>query len=114
MSNKTKLFLVKMIHTVIYFVMVAGIFIILYSGITKTYNIWLYISLALLTIEGIVYFGNGQVCPFTDLAKNYGAEKGYVGDVFLPKKVADNTFYFFGLILLVGLVILILNYFKLR
>jgi hypothetical protein len=94
--------------------MVVGIFYILYAGITKTYNIWLYISLGLLAVESVVYLGNGQKCPFTDLAKKYGDEKGYVGDVFLPKKVADNTFYFFGTLLLIGIVVLILNYFGLR
>jgi hypothetical protein len=94
--------------------MVVGIFYILYSGITKTYNIWLYVSLLLLAVETIVYFGNGQKCPFTDLAKACGDSKGYVGDVFLPKRVADNTFYFFGTLLLIGIVVLILNYFGLR
>jgi hypothetical protein len=72
--------------------MVVGILYILYAGTTETYNIWLYFSLALLLIESVVYFGNGQKCPFTDLAKKCGDQKGYVGDVFLPRKVADNTF----------------------
>jgi hypothetical protein len=94
--------------------MVVGIFYIIYAGITKTYNVWLYISLALLAIESIVYFGNGKKCPFTDLAKKCGDQKGYVGDIFLPKRVADNTFYLFGTLLLVGIIILALNYFGLR
>lgn len=114
MTDRQKLFWIKLVHTIIYFVMVLGILYIVYAGITKTYNIWLYISLGLLFIESVIYFGNGQRCPFTDLAKKYGAKKGYVGDVFLPKKVADNTFYFFGTLLLIGVMILIFNYFGLR
>ena len=92
--------------------MVAAIFTILYEGITKTYDVWLYISLGLLTLEGIVYFGNGKVCPFTDLAKKYGDQKGYVGDLFMPKKVADNTFNVFGLLFVFGIIILIFNFFR--
>lgn len=113
-KNKTIIFWIKLVHTIIYIVMVVGIFAILYAAITKSYSFWLYISLALLTIEGIVYFGNGRVCPFTDLAKKYGDPKGYVGDVFMPKNIADNTFKIFGTILAIGLVILILNLLGLR
>lgn len=112
MNSKTKLTVIKTTHTAIYLVMVAGIFYILYAGITKTYDTWLYLSLTLLAIEGIVYFGNGQKCPFTDLAQKYGDKKGYVGDIFMPKKVADNTFKFFGTLLAVAIIILIINYFK--
>jgi hypothetical protein len=114
LSNNTKIFWIKFVHTVIYVVMVAGIFEILYSSITKSYNIWLYISLVLLALEVIVYFGNGKVCPFTDLAKKYGDPKGYVGDVFMPKRIADNTFNVFGFILATGLVVWIANLLGLR
>lgn len=114
MTNEQKLFWIKLIHTIIYLIMVLGIFNILYAGITKIYDKWLYISLGLLVVETVVYYGNGQKCPFTDLAKKYGDEKGYVGDVFLPKKVADNTFYVFGGLFVLGIIILMLNYFGLR
>lgn len=114
MSNGQKIFWIKLVHTIIYLVMVVGIFYILYAGITKTYDIWLYISLGLLVVETVVYYGNGQKCPFTDLAKKYGDEKGYVGDIFLPKKVADNTFYVFGGLFLLGIIILVLNYLNIR
>jgi hypothetical protein len=94
--------------------MVASVFVTLYAGITKDYGILLYISLALIFIECIVYFGNGMVCPFTDLAKKYGDPKGYVGDIFMPKKVADNTFYIFGALFIIAIIILIMNFFELR
>lgn len=114
MTNKQKINIIKLIHTIIYLIMVASIFYVLYSGITKTYNIWLYISLALLVGEAVVYLENGRVCPFTNMAKEYGDEKGYVGDLFMPKSVADNTFYVFGALFLVGLLILTVNILGLR
>jgi len=109
MSNRQKIFIIKLAHTLIYIVMVIAIFIILYSGITETYNLWLYISLLLLLGESAVYLANGKTCPFTNLAKKYGDDKGYVGDIFMPKKIADNTFYVFGALFLLGIVILLLN-----
>jgi hypothetical protein len=90
--------------------MVVAIFYILYAGITKAYGLWLNISLGLLILESVVYLGNGRKCPFTDLAVKHGDKKGYVGDIFMPKKVADNTFYFFGGLFVLGLLILLFNY----
>jgi len=113
-ANKHKIFVIKLVHTIIYIFMVIGIFYILFAAITKTYDIWLYVSLALLILESIIYFANGRTCPFTNLAKKYGDEKGYVGDLFMPKSVADNTFYLFGTLFVLGLVILLLNFFALR
>lgn len=114
MTNGQKIIIIKSIHTIIYFVMVAAIFYILYAGITKTYNSWLYVSLSLLVIETIVYFGNGKVCPFTNLAQKYGDKKGYVGDIFMPKSIADKTFNIFGTLFLVGILLLMINLLGLR
>lgn len=64
--------------------------------------------------EGLVFWGNGMKCPLTALAKQYGDPKGYVGDIFLPEKIAKNTFRIFGTILVIGLLILLLDVFKIR
>lgn len=95
--------------------MVISIFYIVYAGITKTYDIILYISLSLITIEGIVYLGNKMVCPLTTLAKKYGdPNKGYVGDTFFPESFTNLTFKIFGSILFLGIIILIINMLKIR
>jgi hypothetical protein len=112
--NNKKLFAIKTIHTVIYLIMVMGIIYNLYAGITKTYNTLLYISFGLLILESIVFFAFGMKCPLTDLAKKYGDQKGYVGDIFLPKKIADNTFYTFGGLFVLGIVVIILNLLGIR
>lgn len=114
MTNKQKIFYVKLVHTLIYIVMVLGIFYILYAGITQTYDKWLYVSLALFAIEAAVYLGNKRVCPLTEMAKKYGDPTGYVGDIFIPKKVADNTFYIFGTLFLAGIAVLLINLLGLR
>ena len=108
--NSKKLFIIKTIHSIIYLIMVASIFYILYAGITKTYDTLFYISLGLITIEGAVYLGNKMVCPLTTLAKKYGdPTKGYVGDTFFPESFTNFTFQIFGSILLLGILILLYN-----
>ena len=109
-----KLAIVKTVHTVIYLAMVAAIFYVLYASITKTYSALLYISLGLLAIEGIVFFGSGMKCPLTALAQHYGDPKGYVGDTLFPERLTKYTFRVFGTILLIGLIILLLDILKLR
>jgi hypothetical protein len=106
--------LIKTIHTLIYITMVFGIFCIIYSGMYKIYNTLFYISLGLLLIESIVFVGNGMHCPLTALAKKYGDPKGYVGDTFFPEKFTKYTFKFFGTLLVLGIIILILNFLGLR
>lgn len=114
MKQKTKLNLIKILHTIIYLIMVMAIFYIIYAGITKTYDKFLYISLGLLTIEVTALLINKMECPLTILAKKYGDPKGYVGDTFLPEKFTQKyTFKFFGTLLSIGLLILILDFLKL-
>ncbi len=110
--NHKKLMLVKTVHTFIYLVMVAAIFYIVYAAIAKNYNCLLYVSLGLLTVEGIVFFGSGMKCPLTALAKHYGDPKGYVGDTLFPEKFTKYTFRVFGSILLIGLLILLIDMLK--
>jgi hypothetical protein len=59
-----------------------------------------------LLITIIYIIASGRKCPLTDLAKKYGAEKGYVFDTFLPESLTKYTFRFFGLLLVIGLILL--------
>jgi|WetSurMetagenome_2_1015567.scaffolds.fasta_scaffold872130_1 hypothetical protein len=96
---------IKVLHTAIYALMVAAIFFILYCGITGTRNLMLAISIGLICLEGAVFFGNGRMCPLTNLAKKYGDPKGYVGDLFCPEWLSRRTFSVFTTLFLIGLVL---------
>jgi hypothetical protein len=110
MTDNQLLSLIRAIHTAIYLVMAVSTFVLVYAGITGTQGIWLWIALALLGVEVIVYVGNGMQCPLTPLAVRYGAEKGYAFDTFLPERATRYTFNFFGTVMVVGLVLLILRW----
>ncbi len=110
MNKARALLWVRWIHTVIYVVMVAAIGILLYAGIAGHSGLWLWISLGLLAVESIVFFGNNMRCPLTALAVRYGAEKGYAFDTLLPERVTRHTFRFFGTLTILGLILMILRW----
>ena len=87
-----KIFFIKLIHTFIFAFIVACLAFILYSGITKTFNWVLLLALIAILVEGISLLFNKGRCPLTSLAERYGAEKGTITDLFLPKVIARNLF----------------------
>ena len=102
--------LVRLVHTAIYLVMVAAILVLLAAGIGGYAGIWLWISLGLLVGESVVFLGNGMKCPLTAVAVRYGAEKGYAFDTFLPERWTRYTFRFFGSLMMLGLLLLVLRW----
>ena len=106
MTNARSLALVRGIHTAIYLVMAASTFVLLYAGITGARGVWLWAALGLLSIEVVVFAGNGMKCPLTALAVKYGARTGYVFDTFLPERATRYTFRFFGTLMVIGLILL--------
>lgn len=109
MKDKTKLALVRTVHTIIYLILAASCFFILYSGIASYKGTYLYFSLVLVALEALVFFGFGMKCPLTSLAKKYGAKKGYAFDTFLPEKMTRYTFRFFTTVLAIGIILLIIR-----
>ena len=110
MKNPLALALVRWIHTIIYLMMVAAIAILLHAGITGYSGIWLWVSLALLAMESLVFLGSGMRCPLTALAVRYGAEKGYAFDTLLPERFTRYTFRFFGTLMVLGIALMILRW----
>lgn len=110
MNDKQRLALVRAVHTAIYLVMATSTFVLVYAGITGRTGVWLWSALGLLTIEAVVFGGNGMRCPLTDVAVKYGAEKGYAFDTFLPERATRYTFQFFTSVMVLGLVLLALRW----
>jgi hypothetical protein len=107
------IFLIKFVHTLIFFFMSACIAYVFYSGITRTYDWRLVVALVAVLLEGVVFFLNGRRCPLTKLAIAYGDETGddLIADIFLPQWCVVYTVPVSSAILFVGLVILVANYF---
>lgn len=110
MTDKHLLSLIRALHTAIYLVMAVSTFVLVYAGVTGAQGPWLWIALALLVVEVVVFVGNGMKCPLTAVAVRYGAETGYVFDTFLPERATRYTFNFFGTVMVLGLGLLILRW----
>jgi hypothetical protein len=91
--------------------MVACLLCILYAGVTATFNWLLLIAMVAIFIEGGALILNRWRCPLTTLAEKYGAEKGSVADIFLPKMVARNAFKWWTVLFAAELVLLGIRYF---
>jgi len=88
----TRLFFIKLFHSVIAFFMLGCLLYILYAGITTIFNWFLWIAVVTIFIEGIAILLNGWRCPLTTLAEKWGAEKSSVADLFMPGIMARNLF----------------------
>lgn len=109
-NDPVMLALVRGLHTAVYLVMVSAIGILLAAGTTGYADPWLWVALALLACETVVFVGNGFACPLTALAVRYGAETGCAFDTFLPERVTRYTFRFFGSLMAIGLLLLALRW----
>ena len=110
MDRKQILALIRATHTAIYVVMAASTFVLVYAGVTGASGWWLWAALALLAVETVVFAGFGFKCPLTGLAVQYGAEKGWAFDTFLPERMTRYTFRFFGSLMVLGLALLTLRW----
>jgi hypothetical protein len=87
-----KLFLIKFVHSVVFWWQVACLAYLLYAGIARTFNIVVLIAIVSILINGLLLLLNKGRCPFTTLAENQGAKSGSVTDLFLPGCIARNIF----------------------
>jgi hypothetical protein len=107
----SKLFLIKAMHSTIFFFMTACLLYILYAGIVKAFDWVLLVALGAILLEGLVLILNHWQCPLTDLARKYGDERGTVTDIFLPKWMARHVFRGSTILFSGELVLLAFRYF---
>ncbi len=89
---KLTLLQIKIVHTVIFWVLSACVLYALYSGISGRLSAWTWVAVGLLLGESVVLIASGWTCPLTILAERQGAARGSVADIFLPKWFADRIF----------------------
>ena len=106
-----KVFIVKFVHSLIFWFQLACLIYILYAIIFRAFNFFLIIPIAAIVLNGIALLLNNGRCPFTNLAEKYGAEKGSVTDLFLPDCVARNIFRFCTPFFVLEMIALAIRYF---
>lgn len=86
-----KLFCIKLIHTIVWAFFVLVIFYILFAGIFDKINVYTFIAMGLVVIEGLVLLLFGWRCPLTVVGKRYTDDDEIGFDIFLPKWLAKNN-----------------------
>lgn len=102
-----KLFLIRLVHTMIWAFFVLVISYILYAGIFDELGIGVWIAIGLIILEGVVLKLNNGSCPLTPMAAKYTKRRGGNFDIFLPNWLAKNNKIIFGSIWLLGVVLVI-------
>lgn len=107
--DQSRLAIVKVVHTVVYITMASAVVYVAYCGLVDRRDRLLLVAIALVALEGVVFFANGMHCPLTTLAQKYGDPSGHVGDTLFPEQCTRYTFRAFGTLYAIGLVLNIAN-----
>lgn len=107
MDQANKIFIIKLIHTVIWAFFVAVIFYIVYTGFTNTITIYTWIGVGLIIGEGLVLLLFKMSCPLTVVARNYSDSQKDNFDIFLPNWLAKYNKLIFTSIFVVGLIVVV-------
>lgn len=106
-----RIFIIKLVHSIIFFIMVFCLIYILYCAVTGRYDWTLLLALGTLSAEGIALLLNRGTCPLTALAVKLGAASGSVTDIFVPMWCARHTFKISVVVVIIELIWLGIGYF---
>jgi hypothetical protein len=91
MGSKTKLTLIKSIHTAIWVFMNVVIFYMLYAAIAHKLDRWLWIGYGFGFLEGLILLTFKSHCPLNLLARQYTNSTQDNFDIYLPAWLAKYT-----------------------
>ena len=107
MKKHQKLRQIKLLHTIIWAVMVAAILYIIYSGWSGQISVLTYAALIVIGLEVVVLLANNWVCPLTPVARKYSDSPKPNFDIYLPEWLAKYNKEIFGTLLLMGVVLVV-------
>lgn len=100
-------FRIKVVHTLIFWLLSACVMYVLYSGVAGRVTTLTWVAAGFLLVESLVLAACGWTCPLTILAERQGAQRGSVTDIFLPKRLADRIFPVCGSLYVIGLALIL-------
>jgi hypothetical protein len=111
MNRASKLFLVKLVHTLIWVFFNIVIFYLFYAGITGKIDKWVWICIGLLLLEGLVLLIFKNLCPITLIARRYSDSRKDNFDIFLPNWLAKHNKTIYGSLFAIAILILAFRFF---
>lgn len=115
MNNRTKLILIKSIHTIIWIFFNLVLFYMAYQVILNKINSLFYIGIGLIILEFVVLLFFKMMCPLTIMAQKYSNSTTENFDIYLPNWLAKynkQIYTTFFIIIIIGFIFRILNYTK--
>lgn len=88
MTTQTKLLLVKIIHTLVWFFFNVVLFYMAYAVIINKIDKFIWIGIGLIVLEGIVLLIFNKICPLTIIARRYSDSTKDNFDIYLPNWLA--------------------------
>lgn len=105
MNNKTKLNVIKIVHTIIWIFFNVVIFYMLYAVLIHKLDKWLWIGYGFFVMEGIVLLLFKFFCPLTLIARQYSDSKKANFDIFIPNWLAKYNKLIYTSILVTIIII---------
>ena len=97
---------IKILHTVIWAFLAAGILVLPVAGVLRRFR-WAAILTVIILLECGVLAANGGRCPLTDLAARYTIDRNSNFDIYLPNWLAENNKVVFGWLFVVGELVVV-------
>lgn len=107
--SNTKLFIIKLMHTLIWAAMAACVIFTLIAGIFVIDNGYVYASIIIILGEGIILLIFKWKCPLTVVAQKYTDNRRDNFDIFLPNYLARHNKAIFTTLFIIGLMLIILR-----
>jgi hypothetical protein len=96
---------IKTVHTLLFAAIAAAVVLIAWDGARGRPAHRTLLAVGIAVGESAVYVSNGQVCPLTPLARELGATRGSVSDIFLPAWFARRLPIIASSTLVIGLLL---------
>src|SRR5262245_14072441 len=98
---------VKLLHTIIWFVLAGATVFVFYSGLVNHVTVLTWVAIGMIIIEGAVLLFFKWSCPLTIIARKYSDSERDNFDIYLPNWLAKYNKLIFTTIFLVGLVLVL-------
>lgn len=82
---------IKLIHTVVWLILSGAIFYILYSGLFNRINMYTWIAVGMIVLEGAILLIFKWSCPLTVVARRYSDSTRNNFDIYLPEWLAKHN-----------------------
>ena len=108
----TNLTIIKIIHTIIWIFFNVVLFYMFYAVIINKIDIYVWIGIGLILLEGIVLLSFKKMCPLTIMARKYCESTEDNFDIYLPNWLARNNkliYTTFFIIIVCGIIYRIVN-----